>query len=149
MGISSTWACANGYLLECLVAWSGERSIRLIPHGVDIGASLVELARQRLPEYVENIHHANGFSWFPPQRYRYVFTLCDCVPPSLLAEYCHRLQSRCVQPGGRLILGSYGSRSRGIEPLDLRSTLESFGFKVAGSSTGGVPVNARFVWISS
>jgi SAM-dependent methyltransferase len=141
--------CANGYLLQCLVAWAGDRNIRLVPHGVDIGASLIELARQRFPDAGGNFHHANGFAWFPPQQYRYVFSLCDCVPPALLAEYCRRLQTRCVAPGGRLILGSYGSRSRGIAPLDVRTVLETFGFQVVGSASGGVPVNATFAWISS
>jgi hypothetical protein len=41
--------CANGYLLECLVTWGQEQHIRLTPYGVDCGAQLIALAKQRLP----------------------------------------------------------------------------------------------------
>ena len=46
--------CANGYLLECLVAWAHERGVRLIPYGLDIGERLVHLAQQRLPQWASH-----------------------------------------------------------------------------------------------
>lgn len=106
--------CANGYLLECLVVWAAERGITLTPHGVDAGARLIALARQRLPRHAANFHIANLWAWQPPRRYRYVYTLIDCVPDEHGQEYVRRLLDRAVEPGGRLIIGDYGSRSRGI-----------------------------------
>jgi SAM-dependent methyltransferase len=64
--------CANGYLLECLLEWAKERGIALTPFGVDQGAGLIELARQRLPDYADHFWVANAWDWRPPRRFRYV-----------------------------------------------------------------------------
>ena len=139
--------CANGYLLECLVAWAAERGVTLIPHGVDAGPRLIAAARRRLPAFAGNFHVANGWDWRPDRRFRYVYTLWDCVPPDLLGEYARRLLARAVEPGGRLIVGAYGSRRRDEPPLPIGDVLESHGLAVAGRATGGEPIVTRFAWI--
>jgi SAM-dependent methyltransferase len=139
--------CANGYLLECFISWGSERGRKLVPHGVDIGPRLIELARKRLPQFGANFHVANVWDWSPPRRFRYVYTLHDCVPPPLLGEYAHRLLERAVERGGRLIVGAYGSRSRAEPPVDIAAVLGFLGFDVAGESSGGDPVASRFAWI--
>lgn len=48
--------CANGYLLECLVTWTGNRGLKLTPYGLDHSAKLIELARQRLPRYADHFY---------------------------------------------------------------------------------------------
>ena len=58
-----------------------------------------------------------------------------------------RLLERCVEPGGRLILGSYGSQSRGTPPLDLPAALAEAGLGAAGTSAGGRDGIARFAWV--
>ena len=141
--------CANGFLLECLLAWAGERGISLTPHGVDIGASLIALAKGRLPKFAQNFHIANAFAWNPPQRYRYVYTLYDCVPSDHFQAYVRGVLARCVAPGGRLIVGAYGSRSRALQPIEVRGLLESSGLTVAGEASGGSPVVARFAWVAA
>ncbi|HUT57793.1 MAG TPA: class I SAM-dependent methyltransferase [Phycisphaerae bacterium] len=141
--------CANGYLLECLVAWASERGLHLTPHGVDVGARLIELSRQRLPAFATNLHVANAWNWNPPRTYRYVYTLWDCVPQAYLGRYCRRLLARAVAPGGRLIVGAYGSRSRGIPPVQVGELLTSLGFGVAGGASGGEPPITRFAWIDA
>ena len=139
--------CANGYLAECLVAWAAERGVRLTPHGIDIGPRLIAEARRRLPEFAGNFHVANGWDWRPGRRFGYVYTLSDCVPPDMLAEYVERLLDRLVEPGGRLIAGSYGSRSRGTPPLPVAQTLASLGHVVAGQAAGGEPPVTAFAWV--
>lgn len=104
--------CANGHLAECLVVWASERGIQLTPHGIDLGPRLIAEARRRLPQFAANFHVANGWDWRPGRPFRYVYTLSDCVPPEMLGEYAGRLLDRLVEPHGRLIVGSYGSRSR-------------------------------------
>ena len=75
--------CANGLLLESLVGWCAERGYTITPHGLDFIPELVELARQRLPEYAGNMHVANAYSWAPPRRYRFVQLLLETtVPPA-------------------------------------------------------------------
>lgn len=141
--------CANGYLLECLVRWGAERGHRLTPHGVDIGPRLIGLARARLPAFAANFHVADAWAWQPPRRYRYVYALYDCVPESHFGEYCHRLVGRAVEPGGRLIVGAYGSRSRHLDPPDLGDWLRQLGFTCAGTSCGGKPVVSCFAWVDA
>jgi SAM-dependent methyltransferase len=139
--------CANGYLLECLAQWAGERGHRLEPFGVDIGPRLIDSARQRLPEFAANFWVAEASDWQPPRRFRYVYTLADCVPESSLRDYVFRLLERAVEPGGRLIVGSYGSRSRAEPPLEIADLLESFGLDLEGRASGGAPLVSTFAWV--
>ncbi len=138
--------CANGHLAECLVDWARERGWRLTPYGVDYGERLIALAKQRLPQWASHFYVGNAWDWEPPRRYRYVYALYDCVPRSHLSRYLQRLASEFVEPSGRLIVGAYGSRSRGFGPFDVRSGLEQAGLRVAGSSAGGNPPIASFAW---
>lgn len=139
--------CANGYLLQCLVQWGAERGLRLNPYGVDIGPRLIDAARARLPAFAGNFWAANAWDWRPTRRFRYVYTLRDCVPIEMLRHYVTHLLGDIVQQGGRLIVGDYGSRSQGRSPLDVGSLLRSYGLAVAGESAGGEPVITRFAWV--
>ena len=139
--------CANGFLLDCLLQWGQERGLTLTPYGVDMGSRLIELARKRLPCYAANFYVGNAWNWEPPRQFRYVYALYDSVPPDYLAEYVQRLLARCVVPGGRLILGAYGSRSRHLPPFDLAAFLCAARHTVAGTSQGGDPIIARFAWV--
>ncbi len=139
--------CANGYLLECLVRWGRERGVALTPYGLDQGAGLIELARRRQPHLAAHFFVGNAWDWTPPRRFRYVYTLLDQVPPDYLTAYLHRLFARTVAPGGRLIVGDYGSRSRGIAARDVAALLRSAGYAVAGAAHGGTHGVARFAWV--
>ncbi|MGD2174104.1 MAG: class I SAM-dependent methyltransferase [Candidatus Brocadiaceae bacterium] len=139
--------CANGYLLECLVAWAAERGISLTPHGLDVGPRLIALARRRLPRFADNFFVGNAWDWRPPRRFRYVYTLYDCVPENYLAEYVERLLGRVVEPGGRLIVGAYGSRSDNLAPFDVAGFLEGAGYELRGTAIGGRPPVTAFAWL--
>jgi hypothetical protein len=141
--------CANGYLVECLVCWGAERGLRITPHGLDLGERLIAEAKRRLPEFAANFYVGNTWDWRPERRFRYVYTLNDCAPPELLEAYVHRLLERVVEPGGRLIVGAYGSRSRGRPPLPVAESLASFGLHVVGHATGGTPPLTEFAWVDS
>jgi hypothetical protein len=52
-----------------------------------------------------------------------------------------------VDSTGRLIIGSYGSRSRNLAPADVASTLVDCGFEVIGSSNGGGGPITQFAWV--
>ena len=79
--------CANGYLLECCLRWTEERSIHVTPYGVAMSQALVELAQSRLPQYRENFFVANAFGWVPPLRFDYVRTELAYVPAEYESEY--------------------------------------------------------------
>ena len=139
--------CANGFLLECLVEWASERGIGLVPYGIDQGAKLIEIARQRLPAHKSNFHVGNGWDWEPPRQFQYVYTMHDCVPIEFLEEYLQRLLSRVVCTEGRLIIGAYGSRSQGTPPFNVEGFLESRGFSIVGTGEGGKPPITSFAWV--
>jgi SAM-dependent methyltransferase len=141
--------CANGYLLECLVSWAAEAEIAIVPHGVDAGEELVEAARRRLPRFAGNLHVGNAWDWQPPRAYDVVYSVWDCVPEQYLADYVNRLLDRFVAPGGRLVLGAYGSRSRRQAPLAVAAFLAGLGLTVVGSRTAGDPPTAAFAWVDS
>jgi SAM-dependent methyltransferase len=138
--------CANGHLLDCLMKWGAERGLALVPHGVDRSEGLIERARALLPDFAENLHVGDSWTWIPPTQCDYVYALHDCVPLDYLPEYVDRLMRFAVAEGGRLILGAYGSLSRGLKPYDVRGFLESRGYAVAGSSEGGSPAVSLFAW---
>ncbi len=138
--------CANGHLLECLISWAREGGIQLVPFGVDQSAELIDLARQRLPAFRDHFFAANVWSWVPPQRFTYVYTLADVVPESFLAAYLGRLVAEFVEPGGVLIVGSYGSYSRRERPLPLEVLLPSYGLQLSGSVRAGPEQIVCFAW---
>ena len=141
--------CANGYLLKCLMEWGGERGLILTPHGLDRGSRLIELAKGRLPDFAANFHVGNAWDWRPEREYRYVYMLYDCLPLDYLAEGVSRLLDQVVAPEGRLIIGSYGSKSDSIPPFDIVDFLDSEGFEVIGSSEGGEGPITKFAWLDA
>lgn len=141
--------CANGFLLECLTRWAAERRMTLTPHGLDQGAKLIGLARRRLPAFQTNFYVGNAWDWIPEKKFQYVYTIYDCVPLEFLEEYVLRVLSRMVGAGGRLIIGSYGSKTKRIPPYDINNFLALRGFSVVGSSQGGHPPVTCFSWLDN
>lgn len=139
--------CANGYLLECLIEWGRAKGLSLTPYGLDYSQKLIELAKERLPQFKDNFYSANAWEWRPDRKFKYAYTLYDCVPLDFLEEYIHRLLAFVVSPGGRLIIGAYGSRTQNKPPFDIKQFLESNNFPIAGSTVDGKPVVTSFVWI--
>ena len=133
--------CANGWLARCVAEWCAEAGLAIEAFGVDIGAGLVAEARTRLTD----AWAADAWNWEPPRRFTYVYSLVDLAPPDLLDDWLARLAS-WVEPDGRLVIGSYGSESRAIEPDDVTAALAMAGYVAAGSSTGGNRPIARFAW---
>ena len=124
--------CANGYLLECLQTWGHERGVSLSPFGIDHSADLVALARHRFSGLETHFTAANAWSWRPPAPIRFVYTLHDAVPPAYLGDYLNRLLREVVAPAGRLIVGAYGSRSRGLPPFDVAGLMRTLQMPVVG-----------------
>jgi SAM-dependent methyltransferase len=115
--------CANGLLMECVVAWSEHR---IQPYGLDFSPKLVELARRRLPQWADRIFLGDVHVWEPPRRFDFVRTELEYSDePRRLVD---RLLERFVSPGGRLILCGYGSR-RGGPPPSVRQLARVWGFE--------------------
>ena len=147
--------CANGFLLESLAAWvTLEKRWHIIPYGVDMNPGLIVEAMRRWSGIADHFWVADAWEFSPPEKFDFVYSLADCVPENFLPSYVARLLDRYVKPGGRLIMGHYGSKARRIEPMNIGEVLNDYGFPVAGTMQGGKmrdhdgPVT-RFAWLAN
>ena len=147
--------CANGYLLESLCAWATlEKRWHLIPYGVDINPGLITEAMRRWSGVADHFWVADAWKFAPPVKFDFVYALSDIVPLSYLPTYVSRLLNFYVKPGGRLIVGHYGSKGQRVDPIDIGAVLDDYGFPVAGTMQGGKmrehagPVT-RFAWLAN
>jgi len=129
--------CANGLLMESVVAWCAERGLRVEPSGIDLASSLVELARRRLPQWAERIWAGNAIDWTPPdgRRFDYVHVLLDCVPARRHGDLIRHHLAGTVQRAGRLLVSAYGA-DPAHGAVTAANTLRALGFTCAGESTG-------------
>ena len=141
--------CAVGHLLDCLVRWGAERGVQLTPYGLDFNPRLIEAAIARTGAPRSHFFLANAWDWRPPRRFRYIYVLIDCVPRDYEAGLVSQLLDRAVEPGGRLIVGEYGSRSQKRPPRPMGEVFAGYGFEIAGSAWGGDPVLTSFAWIDA
>jgi SAM-dependent methyltransferase len=132
--------CANGYLLECVMRWVGERGVEIVPYGLDFSEKLVALARQRLPGYADNMAVGNAWEWVPPRRFSFARTELVYVPDKLHRAYISRLLDLYLEPGGKLLVAEYWGRVEGKPGRNVGRYLSGMGFvpeaEVSGSWQG-------------
>lgn len=128
--------CANGYLLECLMRWVGERGVAIVPYGLDMSEKLIHLAKQRLPQYASNLFVGNAWYWKPPLRFDFVRSEMNVVPEELQEEYVTRLLDEFVLPSGRLLITEYRSSQDDFSGKWIDERLDELGFKVAYCKSG-------------
>lgn len=128
--------CANGYLLECMLKWTAERGLAIVPFGLDLSAKLIELARQRLPKYRENLHVANAWEWDSPMRFDYVRTEVSYVPEPLQRQYVQRIVEAYLTDSGRALVTEYRSRRDSTTKPWIDRALGDWEFTIAGQASG-------------
>jgi hypothetical protein len=101
--------CANGLLMESLVAWAGRDGFEIEPYGPDLIPSLAAPARGRLPRWSDRIFAGNVMDWEPPRRFDLVRTELGYVPRGRRRDMVERLLSLYLVSRGRLILCPYRS----------------------------------------
>jgi SAM-dependent methyltransferase len=114
--------CANGLLMESVAAWS--------PHplevaGVDFAPQLVDVARQRHPEWADRIWQGDIATWTPPRRFDFVHARLDTGHIPRIATWCRRL-----------IVSSDGSFRRPESPKaePVAERLHAMGLRVVGDA---------------
>jgi len=70
--------CANGLLMESVVAWS---RFRVEPYGIDFAPGLVELAQER---FGDRVWLADARTWQPPFRFDLAHIRLEYFEPSML-----------------------------------------------------------------
>ena len=140
--------CANGYLMECLEGWTEQKGYRIEPYGLDISPELIEVARQRLPQWASRLFIGNAIDWEPNRRFDFVRTSLEYVPRSRQSELIRRLLERMVAPRGRLIIGTCNEEKISGQHRR-RSTAEllrSWGWNIAGNSERPHWLDERLVY---
>jgi len=128
--------CANGYLLECVLNWVGEKGIEITPYGLDFSEKLVELAKQRIPEFSDNLYVGNAFYWKPVIKFDFVRTELVYVPDELKTNFMKKLLQDFVNDNGKLLVADYRS-SKDDEPKQwINEELEEFGYKISDYHSG-------------
>jgi SAM-dependent methyltransferase len=129
--------CANGYLLECVMRWTGERGIEIVPYGLDLSEKLCQLARERLPQYANHIFVGNVWDWIPPRRFDYVRTELEYVPLELHSRFVSRLLDLFLEADGKLLVAEYRAGRSDTRPeLSIDAYLRRLGFKVLDVKSG-------------
>lgn len=139
--------CANGLLMESVVAWAAQDGRTVEPYGVDLAPGLVAEARRRLPHWADRIAEGNALDWVPAdgRRFDFVHVLADLVPPARFPGLVRHALDRLVAPGGRLLVSVY-QPAGGTAP-DAAQRLAAAGVEVAGSASGtGAPRTATTAW---
>jgi 2-polyprenyl-3-methyl-5-hydroxy-6-metoxy-1,4-benzoquinol methylase len=145
--------CANGLLMESVVAWAAERGLTIEPYGIDLAPGLVDLARRRLPQWAARIWAGNAIDWHPPDglRFDYVHALLDFVPVARRAQMLRHQLDHVVRPGGRVIVSQYFGSGGSPQP-STAEVLRSLGFSPAGESQPRDPdfaAKAGHAWIDA
>jgi SAM-dependent methyltransferase len=139
--------CANGLLMESIVAWGAARGLAIEPYGLDILPAHAARARARLPRWADRIFVGNALGWTPPHRFDHVRTGLEYVPPPRRRELVAWLLDEVVAPGGRLIIGTQNEE---IAHPEVEPQLAAWGFAIAGRAERPhrVPEIAyRVVWV--
>ena len=127
---------ANGYLLECILKWTSERGLNIVPYGLDLSERLIELAKERLPQHRENFYTGNAWLWNNTVKFDYVRTEIVYVPEYLQRQYLERTIDRYLVEGGKLLVTEYRSSKDAVSKPWINGMLTDWGFNIAKQVSG-------------
>ena len=108
---------------------------------------MINLAKKRFSKCHNNFWTANAWSWKPPIKFDYVYSLYDYVPYDYLKEYIEHLLLKYVIDDGLLVIGAYGSRSQNQPAKNIEDDLRKLNFSISGcSKVSDLPISI-IIWI--
>jgi len=128
--------CANGYLLECIIKWMNERNLSIIPFGLDISTRLVDLAKDRLPKYKNNIFVGNAWNWKNPLKFDYVRTELVYVPEHLQKRFVKKIISSYLTDNGKLLITEYLNNKGQYNIPEIGNMLMDWGYDISNQVSG-------------
>ncbi|HSW58328.1 MAG TPA: class I SAM-dependent methyltransferase [Dehalococcoidales bacterium] len=131
-------SCSNGYLLECLVKWSGDRGFKLVPWGIDLSEKLIALARSRLSDFSANFTVGSALKWTSPQKFDFVRTELSYVLDESQEQYLQRVFSNYVNPDGKVIITEYRTKKQDIKEPWSTDKLVNWDFAVVKKASAVV-----------
>jgi hypothetical protein len=140
--------CANGHLMEMLGRWLSGTDVSIEFYGLDISEGLLNLAKQRLPDWDERFYLGNALYWTPSKRFDFVCIAgLGGVPRDKQKELFDRLYRDFVAPGGRLI---FGPSTEVAETHEMESMVREWGYEPTGycekSHQQAANVRRRLFW---
>lgn len=118
--------CANGHLMESVHKWASAIGFDLQVFGVDISEGLIELAKNRLPQWHERFFIGNSFFWKPEQKFDYIHVGgLGQVPEDDERMFFEHLMKNYVVDGGRIILGPYWHINEDSQYSGIKKLLDS------------------------
>lgn len=144
--------CANGLLMESVVAWCAEKGVDVEPYGIDVSEPLVQRARERLPHWADRIWVGDALDWVHPEgrRFDVVHVLLDAVRDARWRDMLDHLLGRVVAPGGRLLISQYDQVTHDQHAA---AVLTRLGYRVAGETRApqqpGRPAGSPSAWIEA
>ena len=116
--------------------WASERNLTVTPYGIDLSEKLVDMAKERLPEYAKNLYTANGWDWNNPVRFDFVRTELVYVPGELQQQYLDRILNCYLVEGGKLLVAEYGLSSSPPGTSFLDNLLKAWGYNIIDRKSG-------------
>jgi hypothetical protein len=94
--------------MEMVHKWAAAIGFEIEVHGLDISEGLLELAKNRLPQWKDRFYLGNAFFWKPEQKFDYIHIGgLGGVPIDDERKFFDYLMENYLADGGRLILGPF------------------------------------------
>ena len=122
--------CANGHLMAALDKWLDGCGLKVEFYGLDISEGLLQLAKQRLPQWQERFFLGNALYWTPKEPVDFVYLSgLEYVPLARQKAFLDHLLTTYVAHEGRFILGPVTEER---DSREFEEMLAGWGYKPSG-----------------
>jgi ubiquinone/menaquinone biosynthesis C-methylase UbiE len=128
--------CSNGYLLESILKWTVDRGLTVNPYGLDLSEKLIVLARERLPDFREQLFVGSALAWESPVKFDYVRTELSYALEDSQEQYLHRIFNSFLAPNGKLLLTEYRTLKQSVKEPWFNDKIRKWEFTILNQASG-------------